>query len=126
MWFLGSLTSANTAWVYTLGLCLTSLWVGALVHMLVAFPTGRVERGIERWGEGGDRRAWRSAEETRQLHVVPGLADEREHGVGVHPRPVPDVALGRSARAHARGVPDGAGRARSRALGGGRRLGDVG
>src|ERR1044071_9339193 len=49
MWFLGSLTSANTAWVYTLGLCLTSLWVGALVHMLVAFPTGRVERGLERW-----------------------------------------------------------------------------
>ena len=48
LWFLGALTSADTAWVYTLGLLLTSLWVGALVHMLVAFPTGRVEPGLER------------------------------------------------------------------------------
>jgi signal transduction histidine kinase len=48
LWFLGSLTSADTAWVYTLGLLLTALWVGGLVHMLVAFPTGRVEPGFER------------------------------------------------------------------------------
>src|SRR5215470_6275342 len=48
LWFLGALTSASSAWVYTLGVLLTSLWVGALVHMLVAFPTGRVEPGIER------------------------------------------------------------------------------
>src|SRR3954469_16725394 len=40
-WFLGALTSADTAWAYTLGLALSSLWVGALVHMLAGFPTGR-------------------------------------------------------------------------------------
>jgi signal transduction histidine kinase len=47
-WFLGALGSAGTAWVYTLGIVLDSLWVGALVHMLVAFPSGRVARGLER------------------------------------------------------------------------------
>ena len=48
MWFLGALSTADTAWAYTLGLLLGTLWIGALVHMLVAFPTGRVEPGIER------------------------------------------------------------------------------
>jgi signal transduction histidine kinase len=48
MWFLGALRSADTAWAYTLGLLLGTLWIGALVHMLVAFPTGRVEPGLER------------------------------------------------------------------------------
>ena len=47
-WFLGALLSAETAWAYTLGLLLSSLWVGALIHMLVAFPSGRVEPGLER------------------------------------------------------------------------------
>jgi signal transduction histidine kinase len=47
-WFLGALTSADTAWAYTLGLLLSSLWIGALIHMLVAFPAGRVEPGLER------------------------------------------------------------------------------
>ncbi len=48
LWFLGALSSADTAWAYTLGVVLGTLWIGALVHMLVAFPTGRVEPGIER------------------------------------------------------------------------------
>ena len=47
-WFLGSLTSADTAWVFTLGAVLQSVWVGALVHMLIAYPSGRVEPGLER------------------------------------------------------------------------------
>jgi signal transduction histidine kinase len=47
-WFLGSLLSAETAWAYTLGVLLGPLWLGALVHMLVAFPSGRVEPGLER------------------------------------------------------------------------------
>jgi signal transduction histidine kinase len=47
-WFLGALTSADTDWAYTLGLVLSSVWVGALVHMLVAYPTGRVAPGLER------------------------------------------------------------------------------
>src|SRR5919106_3371009 len=49
MWFLGALSSANASWAYTLGLLVGALWIGALVHMLVAFPTGRVEPGLERW-----------------------------------------------------------------------------
>src|SRR5918996_1318956 len=48
LWFVGALTSADTAWAYTLGLALSSLWIAALVHMLVAFPTGRVAPGLER------------------------------------------------------------------------------
>jgi len=48
MWFLGALRSADTAWAYTLGLLVGALWIGALVHMLIAFPTGRVEPGVER------------------------------------------------------------------------------
>jgi signal transduction histidine kinase len=48
LWFLGALSSADAAWAYTLGILLGTLWIGALVHMLVAFPTGRVEPGLER------------------------------------------------------------------------------
>jgi signal transduction histidine kinase len=48
LWFLGALGSSNAAWAYTAGLLLSGLWIGALVHMLVAFPTGRVEPGLER------------------------------------------------------------------------------
>src|SRR5262245_61729082 len=48
VWFLGALTSAETAGPFTLGLALSSLWIAALVHMLVAFPTGRVAPGLER------------------------------------------------------------------------------
>jgi signal transduction histidine kinase len=47
-WFLGALSSADSAWAFTLGLLVGALWIGALVHMLVAFPTGRVEPGLER------------------------------------------------------------------------------
>src|SRR5215208_656110 len=48
MWFLGALNSANTAWAYTVGLLVGALWIGALVQMLVAFPTGQVGPGLER------------------------------------------------------------------------------
>jgi signal transduction histidine kinase len=48
VWFLGALTSADEAWAFTIGLALSSLWIAALVHMLVAFPTGRVAPGLER------------------------------------------------------------------------------
>ena len=47
-WFLGSLTSADSAWPYTIGVAFSSLWIAALVHMLIAFPSGRVEPGLER------------------------------------------------------------------------------
>src|SRR5262245_37359457 len=48
VWFLGALTSADDAWAFTIGLALSSLWIAALVHMLVAFPSGRVAPGLER------------------------------------------------------------------------------
>jgi len=48
VWFLGSLTYANAALPFTIGTVLDNLWVGALIHMLVAFPTGRVAAGLER------------------------------------------------------------------------------
>jgi signal transduction histidine kinase len=48
IWFLGALSSADAAWAYTIGVLVGTLWIGALVHMLVAFPTGRVEPGLER------------------------------------------------------------------------------
>src|SRR5215211_1170693 len=48
MWFLGAIDSADAAWAYTFGLVIGTLWIAALIHMLVAFPTGRVEPGLER------------------------------------------------------------------------------
>src|SRR5918992_1356113 len=47
-WFLGSLSSADDPWVFTIGITLSSLWIGAFAHMLIAFPTGRVRPGFER------------------------------------------------------------------------------
>jgi len=47
LWFFGALESAQAAWAYTAGLALSALWIGALVHMLLAFPTGRVAPGFE-------------------------------------------------------------------------------
>jgi signal transduction histidine kinase len=47
-WFAAVLRSAGEAWLYSLGQLVGALWVGALVHMLVAFPTGRVEPGLAR------------------------------------------------------------------------------
>jgi signal transduction histidine kinase len=47
-WFLGSLMTADAAWAYTAGLLLSSLWVGPLVHMLVGFPSGRIDGRLDR------------------------------------------------------------------------------
>ena len=48
LWFLGALSSADDPWAFTIGMLVGALWIGALIHMLVAFPTGRVDRGLER------------------------------------------------------------------------------
>ena len=48
LWFTGALENADAAWAFTVGLALSSLWLGALVHMLIAFPAGRVAPGLER------------------------------------------------------------------------------
>ena len=42
-WFLGALVESNNDWVFTIGVLVSSLFLGTIVHMLVAFPTGTVE-----------------------------------------------------------------------------------
>jgi signal transduction histidine kinase len=42
-WFLSGLTESNDPWVYTLGVYLGSLYLVLVGHMLLAFPTGRLE-----------------------------------------------------------------------------------
>jgi signal transduction histidine kinase len=42
-WFLSGLMEANNAWVYTLGVYLGPLWLVLVGHMLLAFPSGRLE-----------------------------------------------------------------------------------
>src|SRR4051812_47117382 len=48
LWFVGAFPESNSALVYTAGLALGGLWAAPFVHLLVAFPTGRVEPGFER------------------------------------------------------------------------------
>ena len=42
-WFISALTESNDPWVYTLGIYLASLYLVFVGHMLLAFPTGRLE-----------------------------------------------------------------------------------
>src|SRR4051812_2839372 len=48
LWFFGGLSDTTSAWPYAVGNVLGGLWAGALVHLLVAFPSGRVKPGLER------------------------------------------------------------------------------
>ena len=41
-WFLGGLTLSNDDWIFTLGVLLNSLALGAFVHLLLGFPSGRL------------------------------------------------------------------------------------
>ena len=41
-WFLGGLTLSNDDWVFTLGVLVNSLALGAFVHLLLGFPSGRL------------------------------------------------------------------------------------
>src|SRR4051794_2367813 len=47
LWFVGALPESDSALVYTLGLALGGLWAGPLVHLLIAFPSGRIAPGLE-------------------------------------------------------------------------------
>jgi signal transduction histidine kinase len=47
-WFLAGLTEANEPWVYTLGAYLGPLYIVLVGHMLLAFPTGRLETDAAR------------------------------------------------------------------------------
>jgi signal transduction histidine kinase len=48
-WFISALTESNDPWVYTLGIYLASLYLVFVGHMLLAFPTGRLETTQARW-----------------------------------------------------------------------------
>jgi PAS domain S-box-containing protein len=42
LWFLGALAESNNDWVFTAGVALSSVTFGAFVHLLLAFPGGRL------------------------------------------------------------------------------------
>ncbi|WP_051223029.1 sensor histidine kinase [Conexibacter woesei] len=48
-WFLGGLTEANDPWVYTLGVYVGPLYLVLVGHMLLAFPSGRLETPAAQW-----------------------------------------------------------------------------
>src|SRR3954447_20852189 len=48
LWFLGALPESDSVVLFTVGLTVGGLWAGPFVHLLVAFPTGRVAPGLER------------------------------------------------------------------------------
>ena len=47
-WFLGALPTSNSPLLFTAGLLVGSIFVAVLVQLLLAFPTGRLERRIDR------------------------------------------------------------------------------
>src|SRR5438067_6543506 len=49
IWFLGALSESNQSLVFTLGAALSSLFAAVFVHLLLAYPTGRLASARERW-----------------------------------------------------------------------------
>jgi signal transduction histidine kinase/PAS domain-containing protein len=47
-WFLAALPSANNAVLFTIGLAVTSVFIGFLTHLLLAFPSGKLKRRSDR------------------------------------------------------------------------------
>jgi signal transduction histidine kinase len=47
-WFLSGLTESNAPWVYTLGVYVAPLYLVLVGHMLLAFPSGRLETTAQR------------------------------------------------------------------------------
>jgi signal transduction histidine kinase len=41
--FLGSLTAADGSWLFTIGVLLSSIYLAVFVHMLLAYPDGRID-----------------------------------------------------------------------------------
>jgi PAS domain S-box-containing protein len=48
LWFLGALSESNHDWVLTMGAALGSVVLGAFVHLLLAFPGGRLTSRFDR------------------------------------------------------------------------------
>ena len=49
VWFLGALAESNQSLVFTLGAALSSLFAALLVHLMLAYPSGRLSSRLERW-----------------------------------------------------------------------------
>jgi PAS domain S-box-containing protein len=47
LWFLSALTASDNDWVFSLGVALASIAFGALVHVLLAFPQGRLHGRLD-------------------------------------------------------------------------------
>jgi signal transduction histidine kinase len=49
LWFVNALPESESALLFTIGSAGGGLWFGPFAHLLVAFPSGRVAPGLERW-----------------------------------------------------------------------------
>jgi len=47
-WFLGGVSAGNSPIVFTVGVIVGSIFIAPLVHLLLAFPSGRLERTVDR------------------------------------------------------------------------------
>jgi hypothetical protein len=47
-WFFAALPSANNAYLFTLGIALTGLFIGLLAHLFLAFPSGKLGSRTDR------------------------------------------------------------------------------
>jgi len=48
-WFLGALAESDNDWIFSLGVLVSSLAFGAFVHLLLAYPTGRLQGRRDFW-----------------------------------------------------------------------------
>jgi hypothetical protein len=49
LWFAGALPESDSVPLYTIGLVVSGFWLGPFIHLLIAFPSGQVAPGLERW-----------------------------------------------------------------------------
>jgi signal transduction histidine kinase len=47
-WYAGALSFSDAPLIYTIGALFDALWLGAFIQMLVAYPSGRIDSGLER------------------------------------------------------------------------------
>ena len=95
-WFLGALAESDNDWIFTLGLLVSSLVLGAFVHLMLAYPTGRLQGRRDMWlvdqhVRTRRRRLGRPASGRRAARLdLPHLHQhDRRHNErhGAHPRP---------------------------------------
>jgi PAS domain S-box-containing protein len=49
LWFLGALAESDNDWIFTLGVLVSGLALGAFVHLMLAYPTGRLQSRRDVW-----------------------------------------------------------------------------